>query len=410
MGLAHMAEERRPRVLVISPFFHPEMISTGRYNTHLAKALVAAGCDVEVICSHPLYPDWRPTVSDAQLEGVVIHRGGGWLRYPGSAILRRLILETWFGWHVCVTAWRLRNGVDVVVPVFPPELYMSLLTVLLPRRIRRVGIVHDIQGIMAGSVTSLFRKVVSRVIGGMERRAMARCDRLICLSEAMKRVLVDRYRIDADRCEVHYPFVSLPQRGAECDELTGLFPRGSVHIVYSGALGEKQRPQELLAFFARLVDMREDVQCHIFSRGAYFEQLKQKALSQGLDRLGFHDLVADDQIMHLYRHSTIQVIPQAEGTGAGAFPSKLPNLIAAGVPVFTICDADSELARIVADAKAGCCTGELGESEWPKLLIKQLDDMKGESHAVRADRGRGYVAEHFGVAPVVEVILGRASA
>lgn len=392
-------------MLIISPFFHPEMISTGRYNTHLAKALAAAGCDVEVICSHPLYPDWRPTLSAARLEGVSVHRGGAGIRYPASAILRRLVLESWFSLHVCMTAWRLRNRVDVVVPVFPPELFMFPLCGLLPRRVRRVGVVHDIQGIMAGSVTSRLRRLIGRWVGGMERRAMARCERLICLSEAMKAALVARYGLDAGRCRVHYPFVSLPERSTGNDALTEAFPPGRAHIVYAGALGDKQRPLALLSFFAGLVEMRGDLCCHIFSRGPYFEQLRQMARTQGLDRVDFHDLVADEQIVHLYRHSTIQVIPQARGTGAGAFPSKLPNLIAAGVPVFAICDADSELARIVTEAGAGDVTGDRPEQDWPALLLKLLDRVKAAGHAGRAEHSKSYVEAHFGVAAVVDAIL-----
>ena len=41
------------KILILSPFFFPEPISTGKFNTALAKALRDKGMEVTVICSHP---------------------------------------------------------------------------------------------------------------------------------------------------------------------------------------------------------------------------------------------------------------------------------------------------------------------------------------------------------------------
>jgi hypothetical protein len=38
-------------IILFSPFIYPEPISTGRYNTHLVKALQLQGCHVEVVAS-----------------------------------------------------------------------------------------------------------------------------------------------------------------------------------------------------------------------------------------------------------------------------------------------------------------------------------------------------------------------
>ena len=46
------------QILIVSPFFYPELISTGKANQHLAEAFVAEGHGVTVVCSHPLYPAW----------------------------------------------------------------------------------------------------------------------------------------------------------------------------------------------------------------------------------------------------------------------------------------------------------------------------------------------------------------
>ena len=102
-----------PRILFFSPFFYPEPISTGRYNSFLVQALVRRGAGVEVIASHPLYPSWRPVRSRSRLEGVSIHRGGAWVRYPRSLLLRRLVFEFWYAAYATVKAWSLRKRAAV---------------------------------------------------------------------------------------------------------------------------------------------------------------------------------------------------------------------------------------------------------------------------------------------------------
>ena len=57
------------QILIVSPFFYPELISTGKANQHLAEAFVAEGHGVTVVCSHPLYPAWIPVQSSAKIQG-----------------------------------------------------------------------------------------------------------------------------------------------------------------------------------------------------------------------------------------------------------------------------------------------------------------------------------------------------
>ena len=70
------------QILIVSPFFYPELISTGKANQHLAEAFVAEGHGVTVVCSHPLYPAWIPVRSNARIPGMTIVRGGAGVRYP----------------------------------------------------------------------------------------------------------------------------------------------------------------------------------------------------------------------------------------------------------------------------------------------------------------------------------------
>ena len=75
-------------ILLLSPFFYPEPISTGKYNTDFVKELAKKGHKVTVVCSHPIYPNWKVKKSYSNLNGVEIIRGGKFIKYPKNKMLR----------------------------------------------------------------------------------------------------------------------------------------------------------------------------------------------------------------------------------------------------------------------------------------------------------------------------------
>ncbi len=394
----------REKILFLSPFFHPEAISTGRYNGYLARALVEAGFRLDVITSHPLYPDWKPKASNATMVGAAIYRGGLSIRYPASAILRRIVLELWFAWYVGRLLVVSRERYEVGVVIFPPVCFA-----LLPRRLfgakKIVGIVHDLLGVMAKTRGGIVRRFIAKSMTSVERKAFQRCDRLICLSQAMREIMVRDYGIPAEKIVVRYPFPTFCKDPAE-DCLKLLFDSTAIHVVYSGALGEKQRPKDLLDLFEAVCAEDPRVVCHIFSRGPLFDALQRSARGAAIQRrVLFHDLVPDESLVELYMRSHVQIIPQAEGTDAGAFPSKLPNLLVVGVPVFAICDRHSELASVIRESGCGLAT----DSRDPQGLARALADfvetvVGGESHPQRREWLSRYVEEKFSLSRLVTAL------
>lgn len=361
---------------------------------------------MSVVASHPLYPDWKPKKASDVLEGVEILRGGAYLNYPKSAVLRRLVLEIWFAWYSALKVRQFKQDIDVVVVVFPPVVFSLVIGFLLPGKTKKIGIVHDLLGVMATSSCGYLRRLVAKVMRWVEIKAFSRCDKLICLSESMKREVIESYGIDFHKCVVHYPFVTLTAPTSVKGSIGHLFQSGFKHVVYSGALGEKQRPVELIKFFETLSKTHQEIICHIFSRGPIFEELSKEYSRSAESRVLFHDLVPESSLLDLYLHSDVQIIPQAEGTGAGAFPSKLPNLLAAGVPVFAICDADSELAAVLNESGAGRSVHSWQPKECVEGVAKLLSKIGDETHEQRRERLAPYVYKKFSVDALTRSILG----
>ncbi|MHB8303831.1 MAG: glycosyltransferase [Acidobacteriaceae bacterium] len=411
------------KIILVSPFFYPELISTGKANQFLAEAFVAQGNGVTVVCSHPLYPTWIPSHSDARLDGVKILRGGAGVRYPRAMALRRMVLESWFALYACRRVWRLRKNADVLVSVLPPSLFAFLLGRMLPQRTRRVVIVHDLQGVLAAQENGPLRRAIVRLIHAVEGRAFHAQDLCIFFSGDMARAAERSYQLDPARVAVQYPFVTLPPASATpATRLAAMFPADRPHVVYSGALGYKQNSQQLIAFMQAAAQHFPDVDFHVLSGGPFYEQLRTENGPSSLSRVQFHPLVGQQDLAELYARSSIQIIPQAEGTEGGALPSKLPNLLAAGVYPLAICNPDSEVGRLVSKAGTGSIVEKWNVDLFADRLKEALEVVRHESPAVRRTRVKplleqfsvgnlvrlalqveGFSPEAVGPAPVVEV-------
>lgn len=392
------------KVLFISPFFYPEKISTGRYNTWLVEGLARRGLDITVLASHPIYPEWKVQTSNKQLKNINIIRGGSWLIFPRRMILRRALLEIWFSWFVLTNFFRIGRNADYIISVYPPSLFSALLSFFLNKNIYSIGIVHDLQGVHAGISQGRLSVMMSRLINYVERKAFHSCNRLIFLSKSMAEEAKKNYDLNQDKIFVSYPFPTLDSAENGVTDLSKLLPDSSLNIVYSGALGHKQNPRALYQFMQRIASNNNKYLSHIFSAGPVFEQLKQE-FSEVLGNLViFHDLVGDGDLKSLYERSFIQLIPQLSGIGHGSLPSKLPNILFAGAPVFAICDEDCELADLINQSNCGGIGSTWELDSLCKSFEVYVSKMYSESVLERQSRLKPVVDKFFSLDSLLDQV------
>ncbi|MEO6964409.1 MAG: glycosyltransferase [Acidobacteriaceae bacterium] len=395
------------QILIVSPFFYPELISTGKANKHLAEAFVAEGHGVTVVCSHPLYPTWIPQSSDAEIPGITILRGGAGIRYPKAMPLRRLVLEAWFALFAARKVWRLQKQTDVVVSILPPSLFVLFLHALLPKRVRRVAVIHDLQGVLARQEKGLIRRAIAQMVYAVESRVFRSQDLCIFFSEDMARVAQRSYKLDSARIAVQYPSITLLEAVSEPvpNRLETLFPPEKLHVVYSGALGYKQNSQQLVALLQAAAERYPNVAFHVLSGGPFFDELMNEYERKPGSRVQFHPLVAEQDLAELYARSAIQVIPQAEGTESAALPSKLPNLLAAGVHLLAICSAGSEVERLIRMAGTGTIATRWDQELFLKRMDEALEIVRLEPASVRRARVAP-ILDQFSITNMVRLATG----
>ncbi|MFK5971668.1 MAG: glycosyltransferase family 4 protein [Flavobacteriaceae bacterium] len=335
------------RILIISPFFFPEPISTGKFNTDMVLALRDKGHKVTVICSHPLYPKWVPEKSEEQLSEIKIIRGGGNLRYSKRPVLRRATLEIWYAFFVMLKIFRHRKQIDIIIPVFPPSLAFYVIRPLLKKNTIKIGMVHDLQEVYTKSKKGILNKSIGFLIKIVEQNTFKACHKLIFLSKEMKETAKVFYSLNNDKLTTQYPFSTIME-SEMTNDLEEILPKEKTHIVYSGALGEKQNPNGVYDFFNRASQKLNNICFHFFSQGHLFEKLKSR---NNNPKIFFHDLVPRKNIEELYKRSSVQIIPQLSGTSKGSLPSKLPNLLLSGCNILFITDKGSEIENLFIDHK-----------------------------------------------------------
>lgn len=331
----------KKNILILSPFFYPEPISTGKFNTDFAKALKNKGHKVTVLCYHPFYPNWTLKKSNDYIQGINIIRGGSNLLFTTKTIFRRLILEISFTFFVIRNLNNVNKDNDIIIPVFPPSLAFSFLLFFLKKEIRKIGMVHDLQEIYSKEKRGFINKIVSYLINKIENNCYRNCDKIIFLSSEMKDFAKKLYSLDESKLEVKYPFITLTD--SISSKLNTILNKNTINIVYSGALGEKQNPYKLIEFFQKASKEISNSEYHLFSQGAIFDKLKNENKNKNVK---FHDLVKKELLEELYFKSSVQIVPQKENTSKGSLPSKLPNLLASKCKVFVITDPGSEIEKI----------------------------------------------------------------
>jgi glycosyltransferase involved in cell wall biosynthesis len=331
----------KKNILIVSPFFYPEPISTGKFNTDFATGLIKEGHKVTVLCFHPFYPAWKTKRSNDLLKGVKIIRGGKHLVYTKKTIFRRLILEFSFAFFVLRKLRRYQKDKDLIIPIFPPSFAFYFILPFLNKKIRKVGMVHDLQEVYSDGKSGFLNKVVRFFINKVEKKCYQNCDKLLFLSNEMKKEAKKLYNLIEEKLEVQYPFITI--KDEITNDLESIFDKSKINIVYSGALGEKQNPTQLFTFFSEASKKIENTAFYFFSEGETIKKLKKLNINKNIF---FHNLVNKENLQELYNNSSVQIIPQKENTSKGSLPSKLPNLLASGCKVLVITDPKSEIEEL----------------------------------------------------------------
>jgi colanic acid biosynthesis glycosyl transferase WcaI len=362
--------------------YSPEATGIAPFNAELAEYLAREDVEISVVTGFAYYPRWEKSVADRgrlfrteQINGVKVIRCAQYVPRPGKvSTVRRIIHELSFGLSSLLRVLFLPRP-DVYIVVSPP-LFLGFCA-WIATVIKRSRFVFHIQDLQPGAAVELGMVKGQRFIQALyalERFAYRRAAAVSGISGAIMDEL-ERKGVPA-RKRIYFPnwLRSSPTARVSRGAFRRRFniPEDHFLAVYSGNLGRKQGIDVLLETAQQLKGTA--ISMVIVGAGAEQEGLSERVSALNLPGLQLLPLLDDDAYASMLVDADVGLITQASGTGRYFFPSKLLTLLQAGLPVATVADAESELARVVSEGGFGLNVAPGRSEEFAAALSRMAGD------------------------------------
>jgi colanic acid biosynthesis glycosyl transferase WcaI len=357
---------RRPRVLVTTQAFPPEILPAAVMADELAQGLTARGFDVTVAAGLPHHHMTElPTGYGRTFRSVEERNGYRVVRvwHPRSrstSIAARAWVMATQALAIGV-AGATSGRPDVVLSFGGPPLVGPFLSGLLAARWRvpLMTVIHDIYPDVAaetGSVKSRFLLGPARVL----ERAQYRLSRdIVVLSEITRNVLVTAKQLDPARVHVLPVWLDpdeikpLPRDNA-WRRAQGISPDQFV-LLYAGTAGIISGA-EILADVARRLP--PEVVVVVVGGGKAWRALDEVARRRDAPpNLKVLPVQPRERLAEVQSASDLSILTLLPGRGRTSVPSKLQGYMAAGRPVLAAVDRESDAAALVERDEFGRVVG-----------------------------------------------------
>ena len=384
------------RVLVVGANYAPEPSGNAPYTAALARRLAARGHDVEVVTTHPHYPEWRVRdgygawSSRETLDGVRVRRLRHYVpRVPTPG--RRLAAETSFGLRSAAVRWPASDVVLLVSPSLfaaAAALARARLGRLAGRRRRVVLWTQDLYS-LGVEETGTATGTAARAVRAVERAVARGSDAVVAIHDRFAAHLVHVLGVPAERVTTVRNWTHLADR-APTDRAAARRALGwrddEVVVLHAGNQGAKQGLENVVEA-GRVVD-RRGVPVRFVLLGDGSRRRDLEAAAAGVRSVEFVDPLPDDAFVAALAAADVLLVNELAGLSQMSVPSKLTSYFDAGRPVLAATAAGSTTAEELAASGAGLRV----DPQDPEALVDGA--LRIASDAAAADRlgeaGRRY--------------------
>ena len=382
--------------------FHPDLTGTGPLVTDLAADLASMGDEVMVITSMPHYglknirSDYRgrPLVWEKNF-GVKVCRTFVYVPPTAPSGFHRSINYLSYTF-MSIVAGLHSSRPDVILCVNPPITVGFSGWVL--RLVHRAPMVFNVQDIwpdcleIIGQVRS---RVLLYIFRHLETFIYRVSSRVSVLSEGMKKNLLNKQvpehkiTVIPNWADVEY-IRPCPGENSfrKAHNLEGRFV-----VLFAGNLGFISMLENVLDAVQMLKDL-PNILFLIVGEGNAKPALLAKAEQLGLENVRFLTTQPKSRLPEMLGAADLSLVTLNRQLGQLNVPSKTYSIMASARPVLAAVPDDSEIARLVKQARCGVCV----PPEDPESLAGAIRDLsrKPEHLQTLGVNGRRYVIGHFG--------------
>lgn len=386
------------RVLLITPFYTPDLGPSAPLYTMLCEDLVHLGCQVSVIAAVPHYPSGtvspefrgHPTQRERQ-NGVDVTRV--WVPSVNRARLGQRLL-TFVSYQFLATFVGLRRHYDVLIASNPAlEAGLPFLVLGALRRKPAVFSVQDIYPDVGVKLGVFKYRPIIRAIDIMERFCLDQAGYVQVISEGFRQSLrakgLPNSKLVVIPNWIDTDFIQPMSHANEFSTHWGL--SDAFVVIYAGNIGLSQGLEHVVEA-TRLLAKEPSIRFVFVGDGAGKDGLQEAARSSGLSNIQFTPFQPRELLPQVLASADVSLITLKRGVGADSVPSKCYSILASGRPVIAAVDQGSDTWNLIHQANCGLCV----EPENPQALadaILQLyrdEDYRAELGA----NGRTYVVQH----------------
>jgi colanic acid biosynthesis glycosyl transferase WcaI len=344
------------RILIISLYFSPDLISTSKYSGELAVYLALHGHEVHVVTAPPYYPQWkiRPGYSGWRYHrekagGVTTYRCPLWVPKRPTGFGRLLHLFSFSISCLPVVLRQTRWKPDVILCILP-TLFSASNAILAGRMCGAKTWLHiqDFEldaafGLEMLHGIGIFYPLARRY----ERSVLTHFDRVSTISMKMLTGCIEK-GVRPERTWLFPNWVNTasirPLADTDrCRRGWGIDPK-KVVVLYHGNMGRKQGLKILIEVASRL-QKRTDLLFLLCGEGPVRKELEAQA--RGLSNVRFLDLQPEEKLNELVNLADIHILPQRAGVADLVMPSKLSTMLASGRAVIATADEATELGQVI---------------------------------------------------------------
>ena len=368
------------RILFLDAYFEPEQIAFTHLEHDLLEKLVEEGNDIQIVCPTPTRGISKDTAlkykrikKEVRCDGhvhVIRFRAPQEGRHPIVRALRYF----WCNLRTYQIGKRIKD-VDVVFCNSTPPT-QGWVAGIVARKLK-APLIYSLQDVFPDSLvtTGLGNKesLLWKMGRMLEDATYKGCEKIIVLTYAMKKNLLDKGVI-SDKKEVISNWVDTGKIAPVNREDNRLFDEFNIDrtkyiVLYAGNFGEAQGAEIVLDAARRLQD-KDDICFVIFGGGSGYDQAVE--MSERLKNVFIHPLMPQNRISEVYSMGDVAIVTCKKGVGKSGMPSKIWSIMACNTFIIASFDTDSELARVINEAKAGICI----EPEDRDLLATTIVDEK----------------------------------
>ena len=354
--VGHPMNDSGSRILFLNRSYWPDVEATGQLLTELCESL-GNTFDVHVVAGQPnavgelsARAQWQDV---SRRHGVSIHRVRHWQFSKHRMLLKGLNYLSFI--HATRRALKTIERPDVVVFETDPFL-LPFEAARLQRRTgcRMIGYLQDVYPDVAVALGKVPNNGLIRRLRKSLFAVYRQCDRMIVLSEDMKRLLISG-GIDEKRIHL-VPNWSDPESVFPVTETNLFRQRHGLEdrfvVMYSGNLGLTQRLEEFVTAASLLTDLPQVVFAFV-GQGSQQSHLQKMVQTQALTNIRFFDYQPKAELAHSLSAADLHLVPLTKELSQCLMPSKLYGILAAGRPYLTNAVPESELHQITTQHQVG---------------------------------------------------------